>query len=185
MKQIVSVLLLSVVIFIPGTSLSRHEMAKDVRHIDRSEIQEIKVNLRHNIEDLSLLKAELVTVSASMTASQGKERYFITHSGKNIENMESMYRYAEDTLNELLLVGQDRISYYHYLKEYEIEKMRGRVNECLRHLEDTRAEISNKDALRTIGQATATIRSSSELLARAFEIVQQHSSEREPPLRHH
>jgi hypothetical protein len=160
-------------------------MAGGVKDIDRSEILEIRANLNHNIENLSLLKAELMTLVASMTASQGKERYFIMHSGKSIENIEGIYMYAADTLNELLLVDQDRISYYHYLKEYGIEEMKGRVDECLRHLQDTRAEISNREALRAIGQATATIRSSSELLARAFEVVQQHSSEREPPLRHH
>lgn len=185
MKQIVSVLLLLVGILIPGTSLSLHEMAGGVKDLDRSEILEIKVNLRHNIEDLSLLKAELVTLSTSMTASQGKERYLIMRSEENIENIEGIYRYAEDTLNEVLLVEQDRISYHHYLKEYGIEKMRGRVNECLRHLQDALAEISNRDALRAIGQATETIRSSSKLLARAIEIVQQHSRENEPPLRHH
>jgi hypothetical protein len=185
MKQIVAVLLVLVGIFIPGTSLSRHEMTGGVKNIDRSEILEIKANLRHHIEDLSLLKAELVTLFASMTASQGKERYFIMHSEKNIKNIEGIYRYAETTLNELLLVGQDKISYYHYLKEYEIEKMRGRVKEYLGHLQEARGEISNKNALRAIGRATETIRSSSELLARTFEIVQQHRSEREQPLRHH
>ena len=185
MKQIVCVLILLVGVFIPGTSLSSHEMGGGVEDIDRSEIREIRADLRHSIANLSPLKAELETLYISMTPAQPEERYLVMHSGKNIENVQAIYRYADDTLGRLLLMKPDRIPYYQYLKENQIKDMRGRVQEYLVHLEEAHGEVSNEDALRAIGQAAETIRSSSELLDRAVEIVEPHSTEKEAPLHHH
>jgi len=156
-----------------------------VEDLDRSEILEIKDVLRNKTEDLSLLKTELLTVYTSMTAHQGMERYLIMRSRENIANIEGIYRYVGGALDELLLVDPNRISYYHYLKEYEIKKMRRLVNECLHNIQAVHPEISNRVASHLIDQATETIRSSSELLATAIDIVQQHSRQGEPQLRHH
>ena len=185
MKEITLILAFFVTILIPGISLSQHEVTADVEDLDRSEILEIKDVLRNKTEDLSLLKKELLTVYTSMTAHQGMERYLVMRSRENIANIEGIYRYVEGALGELLLVDPNRISYYHYLKEYGIEKMRRLVNEYLHNIQEVHPEISNRDALHVIDQATETVRSASELLATAIDIVQQHSRQREPQLRHH
>lgn len=185
MKQIVGVLILLVGIFIPGTSLSSHEMAGGVEDVDRSEVRQIKADLKQSVENLSLLRAKLAVLFASTTAAQPEERDLVIHSGKSIENVEAIYRYAEDTLAELLEVQPARIPYYQYLKETQIKEMSKRVQEYLEHLEEAHGKISNRDALRVIGQAAETIRSSSELLARTVEIVQPHGTEEEAPPHHH
>lgn len=185
MKEITLILAFFITMLIPGISLSQHEVTGDVEDLDRSEILEIKDVLRNKTEDLSLLKTELLTVYTSMTAHQGMERYLIMRSRENIANIEGIYRYVGGALDELLLVDPSRISYYHYLKEYEIKKMRRLVNEYLHNIQAVHPEISNRVASHLIDQATETIRSSSELLATAIDIVQQHSRQREPQLRHH
>lgn len=185
MKEITLILAFFVTILIPGISLSQHEVTGDVEDLDRSEILEIKDVLRNKTEDLSLLKTELLTVYTSMTAHQGMERYLIMRSRENIANIEGIYRYVGGALDELLLVDPNRISYYNYLKEYEIKKMRRLVNGYLHNIQAVHPEISNRVASHLIDQATETIRSSSELLATAIDIVQQHSRQREPQLHHH
>ena len=185
MKEITLILAFFVTILIPGISLSQHEVTGDVEDLDRSEILEIKDVLRNKTEDLSLLKTELLTVYTSMPAHQGMERYLIMRSRENIANIEGIYRYVGGALDELLLVDPNRISYYNYLKEYEIKKMRRLVNGYLHNIQAVHPEISNRVASHLIDQATETIRSSSELLATAIDIVQQHSRQREPQLHHH
>ena len=185
MKEITLILAFFVTILIPGISLSQHEVTGDVEDLDRSEILEIKDVLRNKTEDLSLLKTELLTVYTSMTAHQGMERYLIMRSRENIANIEGIYRYVRGALDELLLVDPNRISYYYYLKEYGIEKMRRLVNEYLHNIQAVHPEISNRVASHLIDQATETICSSSRLLDRGIDILTQHSRQGEPQLRHH
>jgi hypothetical protein len=185
MKEITLILAFFVTILIPGISLSQHEVTADVEDLDRSEILEIKDVLRNKTEDLSLLKKELLTVYTSMTAHQGKERYLVMRSRENIANIEGIYRYVEGALAELFLVDPNRISYYHYLKEYGIGKMRKLVNEYLENIQEVCPEISNRVASHVIDQATETICLSSGLLDRGIDIVQQYSRQRKPQLRHH
>lgn len=185
MKEITLILAFFVTILIPGISLSEHEVTGVVEDLDRSEILEIKDVLRNKTEDLSFLKKELLTVYASMTAHQGMERYLIMRSRENIASIESIYRYVEGALDELLLVDSNRISYYHYLQEYGIENMRRLVNDYLENIQEVHPEISNRLAFHVIDQATETICSSSRLLDRGIDILTQHSRQGDPQLRHH
>jgi len=185
MKETTLILVFIFTVLVPGISLSQHEMMGDGGDIDRSEILEIKDKVSNSIEDLFFLKTELATLYASMTAHQGTERYLIMHARENIANIEGIYRYAMGTLDELLLVDPNRISYYHYLKAYGIEKMRRLANEYLKNLEELHPDISNRVAFHVIDQATETICSSSRLLDRGIDILTQHSRQGEPQLRHH
>jgi hypothetical protein len=185
MKQMVFILALVGMILIPGISMAEHGVTSDVKDLDRAKILEIKHNLINRVEDLSLLRAELGTVYTSMTSSQGEERYLIMHSQRNIQDIEGVYKYAAHALGQLLLINQDKISYYHYLKEYGIDEMESLIDEYVKDIHEMHGEISNQVALHVIDQATENIHSSSELLDRAMGIIEEYSEQTGLHLRHH
>ena len=126
-----------------------------------------------------VIKNNLKQIHTSMSASQAKERFYIIHSRENIENIQGIYMYVDNTLQEILLMKKDKIRYYRYLKEYEINQMRRLTNEYLNNIQRMHTQISNKTALHLIDKATETIHSSSELLDKAIDIVRQHSEQKE------
>jgi len=161
------------IIFIPGISFCQDGTA-DGKAIDRAKISKINENLRDNVEDLSQLETALVTLYTSMTAHQAMERHFIERSTENIANIKGIYRYVEDALGELLLIDPSKVSYYNHLKNYEIEKMRTLANVSFQNIQALHPKISNEHAVHVIDQATQIVRSGSELLAKAMDILEQH-----------
>jgi len=175
MKKTIVLLLLLLTFFVPNVSFSQNGIATGSKDIDKLEILNIKNKLEDYIKELSVIKNDLKQIYTSMSASQAKEQFYIIHSRENIGNIQEIYMYVDNTLQEILLIKKDKIQYYRYLKEYEIDQMRRLANEYLNNIQRMRTQISNKTALHLIDKATETIHSSSELLDKAIEIVQQHS----------
>lgn len=178
MKKTIVLLLLLLTFFVPNVSSSQNGITTGSKDIDKLEILNIKNKLGDYIKELSVIKNNLKQIHTSMSASQAKERFYIIHSRENIENIQGIYMYVDNTLQEILLMKKDKIRYYRYLKEYEINQMRRLTNEYLNNIQRMHTQISNKTALHLIDKATETIHSSSELLDEAIEIVQQHSEQK-------
>jgi len=176
MRKIIVMLILPLLltVFVPDVSFSESEITKGLKDPDRLQIQHIKNELRHSIETLSGIEEDLRPICTAMGAHESKERFFLIHCRENIENIERIYAYLENELEGVLMTREDTISYYRYLKEYQVEQMRGLANSYLDSLRRDSAQISGKAALRLIDQATQTISSSSELIDKAIEIVQKH-----------
>lgn len=175
MKRMIVLLPLLFIVFVPAVSFSENEITKGLKD---PEILHIKNELRHSIETLSGIEDNLRAIYTAMGAHESKERFFLIHCRENIENIERIYAYLENELEGVLMTREDRISYYRYLKEYQVEQMRGLANSYLDSLRRDSAQISGKAALRLIDQATQTISSSSELIDRAIEIVQKHGAQK-------
>jgi hypothetical protein len=178
MKKMIVLLPLLFIVFVPAVSLSESEITKGLKDPDRLQIQHIKNELRHSIETLSGIEEDLRPICTAIGAHESKERFFLIRCRENIENIERIYAYLENELQGVLMTREDRISYYRYLKEYEVEQMKGLANSYLDSLRRDSAQISGKAALRLVDQATQTISSSSELIDKAIEIVQKHSEQK-------
>lgn len=176
MRKIIVILVLPLLltVFFPDVSFSESEITRGLNDPDRLQIQHIKNELRHSIKTLSGIKEDLRPIYTAMGAHESKERFFVMHCRENIENIERIYAYLENELEGVLTTRENRISYYRYLKEYEVEQMKGLANSYLDSLRRDSTQISGKAALRLIDQATQTISSSSELIDKAIEIVQKH-----------
>lgn len=162
-------------IFIPEVSFSQNEIIKDSINLDKLEILSIKKELRHNIKTLSLIKDDLKQIYTSMSAHQAKDRFIIINSCKKVENIKGIWMYVEDSLEQVLLMKKDKISYYWYLGEYGIEQMKTLITENLNDIQRMHSQISSDPALILIDKAKETTRSSSKVLNRALEIIKQHA----------
>jgi len=174
-KRMMVLFSLLLTIFIPEVSFSQNEVINDSKDLDKLEILSIKNELRDNIKTLSLIKDDLKKIYTSMSAHQAKDRSLIINSCKNVENIEGIWMYLEGSLEQVLLIKKDKISYYWYLGEYGIEQMKTFITENLNDIQRMHSQISNNDALHIIDKAKATTRSSSEVLNNALEIIKQHA----------
>jgi hypothetical protein len=78
-----------------------------------------------------------------------------------------------------LLIKKEKISSYAYLEEYGLEEMGRLQNQYLNNIQTMYSQISSGPALHLIDEAAKTIRSSSELLNKAIETIQELSKQRE------
>ena len=179
MKKMIVILSVLITISIPEVSFSRKEITKNLYDLDKLEILNIRNKLRESIKNLSVVKEDLKLIYISMSACEAKERFLVMQSRENVENIERIYMYLEAELERVSLIKKDKISYYRYLKEYNIEQMRRLVNEYLNNTQRMYPQISNKAALHLIDKAAETVRSSSELLDKAVEIVERYSKQKE------
>jgi hypothetical protein len=179
MKKIMIVLSLMSMVFIPGVSYSQGKRTEDLKGLDKQEVLNVRNKLAGNANTLSLLSEEIKQLYTSMSASQSEGRFLIMHCGENIANIEGIYRYVADALDELLLIKKKKIPSYAYLEEYDLEEMGRLQNQYLNNIQTMYSQISSKPALHLIDEAAKTIHSSSELLNKAIETIQQHSKQRE------
>jgi hypothetical protein len=179
MKKIMIVLSLMSMVFIPGVSYSQGKRTEDLKGLDKQEVLNVRNKLADNAKTLSLLSEEIKQLYTSMSASQSEGRFLIMHCGENIANIEGIYRYVADALDELLLIKKKKIPSYAYLEEYDLEEMGRLQNQYLNNIQTMYSQISSKPALHLIDEAAKTIHSSSELLNKAIETIQQHSKQRE------
>ena len=119
-----------------------------------------------------------------MTAHESVQSYLIKRAYEDIGSMAGICRYMERGMDGLLLVEEDKLSYYCYLQEYGIEKMGNRSNEYLNNINKIRAKISDKAALRLIDGAAENIRLSSGLIDNVVEMLQQCAAQEEPASHH-
>ena len=87
-------------------------------NLDKLEILSIKKELRDNIKTLSLIKDDLKQIYTSMSAHQAKDRTLIINSRKNVENIEGIWIYIEGSLEQVLLMKKDKISYEYFTMDY-------------------------------------------------------------------
>jgi hypothetical protein len=184
MKKAILALLLSVLVLMPNVSSSRAEPTSARADVDKLHAQHLKTKFRNIREDLSRVRNDLETISTSMTAHESVQSYLIKRSYEDIGSMAGICRYMEKGMDGLLLVEEDKLSYYCYLQEYGIERMGTRSNEYLKNIKKRRAKISDSAALRLLDRATENIRLSSGLIDNVVEMLQQ-CSDQEGPASHH
>ena len=118
MKRMMVLFSLLLTIFIPEVSFSQNEIIKDSKDLDKLEILSLKKELRDNIKTLSLIKDDLKQIYTSMSAHQAKDRSLIINSCKNVENIEGIWIYIEGSLEQVLLMKKDKISYEYFTMDY-------------------------------------------------------------------
>jgi hypothetical protein len=179
MKKMIVVLSLLLTVFIPKVSYSQDKGTRDLEDADKREVLDVRNKLGENIKRLSLLSEDMKQVYTSMGASQPENRFLIMHCRENVANTEGIYRYVVDGLDQLLLIKKNKISYYGQLEEYGLEQMRRLQDEYLNNIQRMYSQISSEPALYLIDEAVKTIHSSSGLLDKAIEIIEQHGKQGE------
>lgn len=184
MKKRILVLFLSVLVLIPSSSSSQGESTNVKAGVDRLYASHLKNRFRDAREDLSRIKKDLEAISTSITSHESTQSYLVKRSYEDIESVAGICLYLERGMDELLLVKEDKLSYYCYLKKYGIEKMQAQSNNYLKKITKRRAEISHEAALRLLGRATEDIRLSSGLMEDVVEMLQR-CSQKEGAASHH
>jgi hypothetical protein len=184
MKKTIVALLLLVLVLMPNVSFSRKEPRSGKADVDKLQVLYLKAKFRNIRIDLSRLRNDLETLSTSMTAHESVQSYLIKRSYEKIGGMEGICRYMESGMDRLLLVEQDKLSYYCYLKKYGIEKMRNRSNEYLNNIKKMRTQILDSAAIPLIDRAEENIRLSSGLMNKVVDMLQQCIGEEKPGSHH-
>ena len=184
MKKTIVVLPLLALLLMPSAASARTGSGNVIADVDKLQVESLNAKFTHIRTDLSQLRANLRSVSSSMTAHESVQLYLIRRSYEDLRNMEGICRFMESFTNRLAHVEADKRSYYCNAQEYSIEQMRGHSNECLSDLKEIRSEISITPALTLIDAATEKIHSASVLLDKVVNMLQQCSPEEEPHLHH-
>ena len=178
MKKMIVLLSLFLTAFITKPCCSQEAGTKGLTQLDKEEVIEVKNRLTDNAEKLSSIAENLKRISASMSAFQEEARFLIMHSRENIMDIVGIYRYVADNLDQLLVTRKSEASYYAYLEEYGFEQMRRLQDEYSGHVLRIYGRLANTAAAGPIDEAETIIRSSSWLLDKAVDIIEQQSKKR-------
>ncbi len=177
MKKTLVMLLLLVLMLMPNDASSIKEVEGIQAGIDKLQVLYLKTKFGNVRTELSELREELVKISSSMGAHESTQSYLIKRSCEAIGGAEAICEYMENVMDGLSHVEKDKLSYYCYLQEYGVEKMKIQSDEYLHTIKEMRPQISNEIAIQLIDKAQKNIHSSSELINKVVETLQRCSEE--------
>jgi molecular chaperone GrpE (heat shock protein) len=184
MKKTVVALLLLVLMLMPNVASSRKEASSTKADVDKLQVLYLKAKFKNIRINLSKLREDLKSLSTSMTAHEALQSDLIKRAYEAIGGTEAICEYMESMTDRLSRVEKDKLSYYCYLQKYGVEQMKSRSNEYLHNIKRMRTQISNREAIQLVGKAEENIRSSSGLIDKVVETLQQCRGEEKPRLHH-
>ncbi len=184
MRKTLVVSLILGLVLVPLLSMASKGADYGETEIDKVQLLRLGTKFRNIGRDLSKLKDDLESLTASMTAHESAQAYLVKQSYQEIEDIEGICRYMEGVIGRLTLVDKDKLSYYSYLQRYGIELMRKQSDQSWNNLQKMRSEISIAAATELIDQASQDIRSSSGLMDEVIQML-PHADKEEKAGSHH